>query len=373
MKLIKAIDKSIINPVSILVILYTLVLFFFSSLRHSLFQSRAWDLGIFDQGVYFISQDLAPKSSFLDFHILADHAAFILYPLSVFYKIYPDVHWLLLVQAIALSSGSIPVFKLAIQQGLSNNQGYLLSFIYTLSPLIFNVNLFDFHPDVISVPFFLWSILFAREGMTLFFCLTLVIILSCKAVFALTVIAMGVWLIIFEKRKLMGLIAIFTGMTWLIFATQIVIPLFGGDLASTVRHIGRKYGSLGNSYSEIFLNLFLKPDLFLKKIFSIDNFVYLLLLFAPFIWCLKNTNLSPLLVATPTIVMSILSDDPDQRYLSNQYPLPILPFLMLIAISSFVKIGSKKYWHHRFIIFWAVLAFMALLGLRGLMYNEAQR
>jgi len=146
-----------INSIFVIVVVSTLVLFFFSSLRHSLFQSGAWDLGIFDQGVYLISQGLLPLSSFTEFHILADHAAFILYPLSIFYKIYPDIHWLLLIQAVALASGAIPVYKLALQQGVSNNQGYLLCLIYVLSPLIFNANLFDFHPDVVSVPFFLWS------------------------------------------------------------------------------------------------------------------------------------------------------------------------------------------------------------------------
>lgn len=264
------VDQQSIKPILIIFGISTLVLFFFSSLRHSLFQSSAWDLGIFDQGIYLISQGLFPLSSFTDFHILADHAAFIIYPLSVFYKIYPDVHWLLLIQAIALTSGVIPVYKLSLQQGLSDNQGYLLSLIYILSPLIFNANLFDFHPDVIAVPFFLWSILFARAGKTLHFCLALVMILSCKAVFAITVIAMGMWLVLFEKKKLIGLIAILVGIVWLIVATQLIIPLIGGDSASTVRHISR-YASLGSSYSEILMNLLLKPNLFINKIFSIDS------------------------------------------------------------------------------------------------------
>ncbi|WP_332984394.1 hypothetical protein [Microcoleus sp. A003_D6] len=34
---------------------------------------------------------------------MGDRAAFIFYPLALLYKIYPDVHWLLLVQAVALA------------------------------------------------------------------------------------------------------------------------------------------------------------------------------------------------------------------------------------------------------------------------------
>ena len=70
------------------------ILFLCSSLRHALFQSTAWDLGIFDQVIYLISQGKPPISSFLGFHIMGDHASWIFYILALFYKIYPDVHWL---------------------------------------------------------------------------------------------------------------------------------------------------------------------------------------------------------------------------------------------------------------------------------------
>ena len=356
---VKKLDQYSIKPVFTIVGISTFVLLFFGSLRHSLFQSGAWDLGIFDQGVYLLSQGLVPNSSFTNFHILGDHAAFILYPLSVFYKIYPSVYWLFLVQAIALSSGAVPVFKWAVQQGLSDKHGNLLALIYALSPLIFNANLFDFHPDVIAVPFFLWAVLWARSAKLFPFCIAVIIILSCKAVFSLTVIAMGIWLFAFEKRRLMGIIAIVCGIVWFLISTQIIIPVIGGEFASTVRHINR-YSSLGNSYAEIFINIFLRPNLFLAKVFSVDSLVYLLLLFMPFIWGLRYANLSPLIVAFPTIAMSILSDDPQQRYLSNQYPLIILPILIFIVISSISEFTAQKKWRYRFVLFWAALVFITM-------------
>jgi uncharacterized membrane protein len=361
MNLIKKFDRHFIHPIFVILVVSTLVLFFFSSLRHSLFHSGAGDLGIFDQGVYLISQEISPISSIITekIHILADHAAFILYPLSIFYKIYPDIHWLFLIQAIALSSGAIPIFKLALYHELPHKQTYLLVLIYILSPLIFNANLFDFHPDVIAVPFFLWAVLWARLGKILPFCLAVILVLSCKAVLALTVISMGIWLFLFEKRKLMGMLAIVGGIVWFIIATQIIIPIIGGEAASTVRHV-KIFASLGSSYSEILVNLFLKPNLFLNKIFSTDSLVYLILLFAPFICVIRYANLSPLIVAFPTIAINILTDNTQQRYLANQYSLPILPFLMLIAISSLSVIANQKLWHLRFMVFWAALAFVTM-------------
>lgn len=80
-----------------------LILLISSSLKHILYQSTAWDLGIFDQAIFLISQNTPPLSSFLGIHILGDHAALIFYPLAILYKLYPSVYWLFGVQAIPLS------------------------------------------------------------------------------------------------------------------------------------------------------------------------------------------------------------------------------------------------------------------------------
>ncbi|MCA6621725.1 MAG: DUF2079 domain-containing protein [Pseudanabaena sp. M165S2SP1A06QC] len=156
----------------------------------------------------------------------------------------------------------------------------------------------------------------------------------------------------------MGLASIFIGILWFIFATQIVMPMVGAGIS---RFLSR-YSYLGSSYLEILLNLFLKPNLLFSKLFSTDSLVYLVLLFAPFIWCFKykNYNLSCLIVTLPTIAMNILSIDPQQRYLANHYPLPILPFLILVAIHSIDTFTTNKKWGYKFIIFWLVLSFATM-------------
>ena len=140
------------------------VLFIFSSVRHGLFQSNAWDLGIFDQAVYLISQGEIPICSFLGFHILGDHAALIFYPLALLYKIYPDVHWLLAVQAVSLALGAIPTWYLSLQAGLSITQAVTMIWVYWLYPLVFNVNLSDFHPEVIALPAILSAVWGSATG-----------------------------------------------------------------------------------------------------------------------------------------------------------------------------------------------------------------
>ena len=313
------------------------ILFLSSSLRHALFQSTAFDLGIFDQAIYLISQNQTPFSSLMQIHILGDHAAVIYYPLALLYKIYPDVHWLFLVQAVALSLGAWPTWSLARLASLNPEQSRAIAFIYLLYPVVFNINLFDFHPEVIALPALLAAILAARLNKVLWFCTAVLLVLSCKAVLSLTVAAMGLWLFLCEKKQRCGAIALFLGAAWFVIASQKIIPFFSG---SEVAGVGR-YSYLGKSVLEIAINLILKPQLVLGKVLSFDTIKYIFILCLPVIWGLLPFSrkiglryLMPLIPAIPTLAINILSDLPFQRSLAYQYSVPIIPFLLLAVISK---------------------------------------
>lgn len=358
-----------LHPVFSMIVVATIILFATSSARHALFHSTAFDLAIFDQAIYLISQNQTPFSSLMAINIFGDHAAFIFYPLALLYKIYPDVHWLLFVQAISLALGAWPSWSLARQAGLNEQKSIAVAAVYLLYPAVFNVNLFDFHPEVIALPALLAAILAARLNKTLWFCAAIVLVLSCKAVLSLTVAAMGLWLLCFDKKRNCGLIALFLGAGWFLVATQAVIPYFnqGREHAG----IGR-YQYLGNSVFEIAINLILKPNLVLGRLFSLDTLEYLALSLLPVIWWLSPRQLTPLISAVPMLAMNILSDIPAQRDLIHQYSIPILPFLLVTVISSLAASNQQKgktifdrlpipnYPLPRVIVIWSLIAFLAL-------------
>jgi uncharacterized membrane protein len=350
-------EKKLIQTVAInwTIGVSALILFTCSTVRHILFQSNAFDLGIFDQAVYLISQGQPPISSFMGYHILGDHAAWIWYPLALLYKIYPSVYWLFAVQAIALALGALPTWHLARQVGLKESQSITMAFVYLLYPLVFNVNLFDFHPEVIALPTILAAVLAARGGHIWWFCLSIFLILGCKAVLSLTVFGMGVWLLFFEKRRLYGVIGIISGITWFLIATQLIIPFFSGMEPAAV---GR-YGYLGNSVLGIAKNLLTQPGLVLGKVFSSDNLVYIVLLLAPVIWGLSPQGVKALTGAIPCLALNILADYYPQKNLVHQYSVPALPFLILAVISTQAA-GKGLLRHQRKIILWSLVAFLSL-------------
>ncbi|MEM9538794.1 MAG: DUF2079 domain-containing protein [Cyanobacteria bacterium P01_E01_bin.42] len=343
------------HPLIVPIALASSILFVGSSVRHALFHSTAYDLSHFDQAIYLISQGKPAIVSLIDYHFLGSHADWILYFLALPYRLYPDVHWLFAIQAIALSFAALPLWYLAKDAGLSEKQSRAIVWVYLLYPLIFNVNLFDFHPSVLAVPLIFGAVLAARRSKVGWFAISIILMLGCRAALSLTAIGLGVWLLFWEKRRWCGAIALLLGLFWLIISTQVIIPHFRPE---GVEALGR-YAAFGNSIPEIILNLVLKPHLVLKHLFTVANLEYLILLFSPLIFSLSWLHLQPLIATIPDFALNLLADYPPHKDLLHQYSLPILPFLMLCLIAA---IAAKKGWlqQPKSMLIWSTIAFIAL-------------
>ena len=333
----------------------SLLLFLCSSARHLLFRSTAFDLGIYDQVIYLMSRGLSPISSYLGFHHMGNHAAFSVYPLSLLYRITPSVYWLFAVQAICLAIGALPTWLLARQAGLSIPLSRTMAIVYLLYPLIFNLNLFDFHPEVMALPVLLTAIWLARADRIGWFCLAILFVLGCKDALSLTIAAMGVWLFVFEKRRGCGGFAFLAGAIWFVATTQWIIPTLSGEEAAAVN----RYAYLGDSVLEVAQNLILKPGIILGKVLSLETLEYLVELLSPVIWGLSLRFMTPLVSAIPALMLNILSESSGQRDLVHQYSLPIFPFL-LVAVIAALAAGHTWWQRRRWIVLWSLLAFVVI-------------
>lgn len=258
-------------------------------------------------------------------------------------------------QALVLASGAVFTWYIARHRGLKAEIAIALAGVYLLYPLIFNINLFDFHPEVIALPALLGAVLAAQLGQIGWFCFAILIVLACKEVLSLTVVAMGFWLLICEKQRWCGALAIFAGIGWFLVSTQVIIPFFSGQ---EVAAVGR-YSYLGNSVGEIAQNLLLNPGLVFGKLLSLANLEYLVLLLIPVAWGLSFSSLKPLIGAIPCVALNIIADFQPQKDLIHQYSLPALPFLLFAVISS-LAVGKGWLQNKRAIILWSLVTFLLL-------------
>lgn len=345
---------------TILVAIASLILLAASSLRHFLLQSSALDLAAFDQWVYLLSRDLPPISSFFGVHVLGDHAAFILYPISLLYRIKADLHWLLLVQAIALAMGSIPLYALSRHYGLSSLESKAITLCYILYPAIFNSNFYaDFRPETIAVPGLLWAMQAGIAGKSWQLAIAIALVLSCKERLGLTIVALGVWFCYCEGRRVYGWECIVAGVIWCVFTMGYLIPSLRSGNPSGLEF----YSSLGNSSSEIALNILKNPAVLFERLFLGDRLGYCLLLVAPVILGLHWREVALLIPAVPMLLLNLLSDYAPQRDLIHHYSLPIFPFIMVWLVRSLALYRQqhrRRWLKPKWLILWAAIAFLAL-------------
>lgn len=344
-----------------LVAITSFVLFAFSSLQLWLFREGN-DLAFFDQLVYLLSQGESPVSTILEgVHLIGDHGAIILYPISLLYKIYPDVHWLLAVQAIAFALGTVPIYGLSRDSGLSLNYARAIAICYALYPGIFNINFYaEFRPETIAVPALIWAVWAAKQRSIWQYAIAIILVLSCKEALGLTVIGLGLWLSLCQKRFWYGIGTMAAGGTWFIFAALYLIPTFrGGHQMAGTWH----YESLGTSLIEIALKVLTNPQILLSRALMRDRLFYYLLLVSPILIGLHWRKILTIIPALPMLGLNILADYPRQRDLIHQYALPIIPFLFIWLIASMVYLTrhrQRRWLSPGRLILWSTIAWLAL-------------
>ncbi|MEM3827854.1 MAG: DUF2079 domain-containing protein [Conexivisphaerales archaeon] len=133
--------------------------------KHSLFQSYAFDLGIFNQAMYTTLYNhklfyytpelwLNPSGCYL-----AVHFSPILFLIIPFYAVYPSPEFLLIFQSYILAAASIPLYLIAKEILKNKNFALLIAIVYLLYPPLHGANWFDFHQQSF-IPILIFSMFY---------------------------------------------------------------------------------------------------------------------------------------------------------------------------------------------------------------------
>ncbi|HEY9646371.1 MAG TPA: DUF2079 domain-containing protein, partial [Chroococcidiopsis sp.] len=317
-------------------------------------------MAVFDQWIYLLSRDLPPISSLIGFHVLGDHAALILYPISLLYRLYPSIQWLFLVQAIAFAAGAIPIYALSLQVGLTKLDARAIALCYVLYPALFNSNFYaDFRPEAIAVPALLWALWAGVAENTLLLAVAVIVVLSCKDTLGLTVFGLGLWFWLSERQRLYGIGCMIAGAGWFWVAIHYLIPLVRPGAPRGLWF----FESLGTSMSAVLWALVSHPQELLLRLAAPDRLFYYLLLVLPVLLGLYWKHALTLIPALPMLLLNVLSDYPSQRDLIHQYALPIVPFVLLWLVRSLAHYrqnNQRRWLSPKWLVTWAAIAFLAL-------------
>jgi uncharacterized membrane protein len=297
------------------------------------------------------------QASRLGFHV--DPFLVLLAPL---FRVWSSPLLLPVLQAVAVSSGALPVFWLARKHLGSARAGGHFAFAYLLYPVT-QFNAFtvtsSFHSVAIAVPLVLFAVWFLDEDRLVAFGLVALLAFTTKEEIPLAVGCLGIWYAVRKGRRLAGGAIFAVGLSVTLFDFLYVIPHFS---PSGVDPFAGRYAAVGGTPQGIVHKLLSDPLAFVQAVATGHKALYLVLLLAPFLglWLLE-----PLLFlgAVPDLAINLLSAKTDQTSIPFHWTAGIVPFV--VAASIF---GAARFKAHAERVSLFALAAVAAVALYSPIY-----
>ena len=312
--------------ISVLTVFFSGILFLFAASKQYLLSNDIGDLGFFEQFIWLIANGkINAVASLAGRSPLQDHFSLLLIPISFIYKLIPSTYTLLGLQSMAL--GVLPgiAYKSVVKRGGSKLLVFSLVFSIILCPYIFLINLANFHPEVITIPFMLIAILESRKERKWVYFLSLLISLFAKKAQVLFGVGLSLYTLKAGKSY-RSIITLLISIAWWLISSK--FSAIHGDF------IQLRLGYLGSNNFEIVKSLITQPWLILNEA-SLDSiFFYTLGLVLPFLCLITKRAYPALLGLLPIYFTNIISASGTQRDFGWHYSAGIIPFMIAACIDS---------------------------------------
>jgi uncharacterized membrane protein len=298
-----------------------------------------YDFAYFTQAAHLIGHWRTTWVTFGGLPLLGDHAELTFFPIAILGRPFPATFWLPFVQIAALGTSAIPLSWIARREGLSPKWAAFALLVVMLHPALHGLALADYHPESIVVPLYLFAIWAALEERWIPFAICIAIALVTKEDQAAVVVMVALWLAIFRRRPVQGLITAIAAIAWGALAVKVLVPHF-----SPTGHFTRQgiFGSYGPTLPEALKQMVAHPSRVAHDLFQQKSKDLVVGLFAPFAF-LPLAAPEILLPAAPILVGNMLAISPVPRMLESQYQSAVMPFLAAGLVLGMARlIGAMR-------------------------------
>ncbi|HTV11449.1 MAG TPA: DUF2079 domain-containing protein [Acidimicrobiales bacterium] len=299
------------------------------------FQQDAYDLSLYDQGIWLMSHFRAPFMTVMGTNMFAAHTVFIFIFLVPLFWVYPHTAALLVAQAVAVASGAVPVYLLARNLLKSTLLATLLGAAYLLNPAIEQGNLEQFHVEAFEAPILAFAIYAAVVWRPRLLLAMVVLLLMCKQDDALYAVPLGLWVALKRDRRT-GELILGSALAIGLLENFVIVPalLNGvpatysgwwpfGTFPETVRVIIRRPGEFWS-----FATSQGRPFYVWQMAFS-GGIAFLL---APGV----------LAVALPELAADALSSNPYLHQIIRHYSMPVAAVLLCASVCGLARIAGRR-------------------------------
>lgn len=297
--------------------------------RYAAFESRALDMGNLNQAIWNTANGnwfhLTNEPGTIN--RLSLHVEPIIIPISWLYWLHRGPETLLILQAVVVALGALPLFALARFTLKNEWIALLFAVIFLLNPSIQAANWLEFHPLTLAPTLLMAAFFFLvvdRPGWFAFFA---ILAASCKEEIALLIFMIGLYAFLILRRRKLGLMTMALSLFWALFAVLVIQNFFAeGNI-----HWSR-YSYLGATPLQKVITLLTKPKIVLAQLQAANTWQY-------FGWLLLPVGftalLAPeiLLLALPSLGINLLADFAPMHEVNTLiYAVPIVPFVLMAAV-----------------------------------------
>ena len=323
------------------VAVYAVVFSALSILRNRAFETGRFDLGNMVQVVWSTAHGRPLQMTDLQgeqISRLAAHVDPILALFAPLWIVWPNASMLLIVQAVAIALGALPVFWLARKHLRSDRAAACFALAYLLLPAVEWLTLNEFHPVALACPLLLYAFWFLDTDRLVTFALFAILAAATKEEIALVVACFGVWYAISTRKWAVGGAIAVGGIAWTAIAIGVVIPHFNHGDTSTF--YGR-YGEVGGSPSGLAHTLLHHPGRIVSKAASERGLRYIGELGLPLLGLFLAAPLVAL-AAVPDLALNLLSSTETQTSIHHHYTAGILAPLVVATVLGTAWIARRR-------------------------------
>jgi uncharacterized membrane protein len=304
--------------------------------KHAHLGTRAFDLAIFDQGLWLLSEGETPFVTVRGLHLFGDHSSFIMIPLVPLYWIWPDVRVLLVLTVLAMAAGGALVYAAARAENINPWPAAAMGVGFLLLPAV-QWQVWDtFHPEVLAVPLLLAAYLLTLRNHPGGALGLLALVLLVKEDAPLAVIPMAIYLGLRFRRRWLAIGGGVLGVGALILNFKVLLPHWSptGDLIYSGR-----YEPFGSSLPEIIWGVLTSPGEVVASLLNAEQPLYLVALILPMAAAVAAPEI--LALGAPTLLANLLSTHRYQGMVEYHYTAYIIA---VAAIAGVVGLRRLTAW-----------------------------
>lgn len=273
--------------------------------------------------------------------ILSDHAFLIFVLLLPVYAVgIGGPEFLMITQSVATALAAVALYLLG-RKRLGTIPAALIGLAYLAFFINQRTSSGDFRADAFVAPLLLFAWYAFTQRRVKLYCGLVVLALACKEEVAFVVIALGIYLSLFERAPRIGIATIVLATAWFALDDMVIMPYFG----SSATRFHPYYRAFGDTQLQIASTLLFRPERLVSYLSDPARVRYLLFLFVP-VGFVPLLGASTLLVALPRLALNLLSGWEVHYSQAFWYEFCITPFLFVGVIHGLARLkrwGGKKW------------------------------